>query len=97
MHLLTDAGREHGDAGREHPERATERDRRVSLEIADVDRLGVGDVVERGIAETLERTGREPARQDDVELPGRRRLGAHGAILPTHARPGRESRRITSR
>ena len=61
MHVVADARRQHGDAGREHPERAAERDRRVALEITDVDRLVGRDVVEGGVAEALERPGREPA------------------------------------
>ncbi len=83
VHLVADARRQHGDARREHAERPPERDRRVAVEVADVDQLRVRDVVEGGVAEPLERPGREPAGKLDLELTGRRRVGAHASIVPT--------------
>ena len=86
-----DARRQHGDARREHPERPAERDRRVALEIADVDLLGDRDVVERGVPEAFERAGGEPAGQGELELPGRRCVGAHAPIVPTGGARRREA------
>ena len=75
MHLIAAPGRQHGDAGREHPERTPERDRRVARQLADVEGLGVRDVVE------LRAAGQACARrQRDVELL-RQRWHGHVAIL----------------
>jgi hypothetical protein len=56
VHLLADPRRQHRDSGREHPERTAKGDRRVAVEIADVDLVRGRDVVEGRVAEALERT-----------------------------------------
>ena len=95
VHLLADPGRQHRDTGREHPERPPEGERRVVVEVADVDLLRGRHVVERRVAEPFERARSRSRGRTSSNSSGGGASRAHAPILTTGGAAQRRSARAT--
>ena len=94
VHLVADARGQDRDAGREHPERAPEGDRRDRCrDRRRRSRSRDRDVVEGGVAEALERAGREPPGSSSSNSRGGGASLLMTSIVPTGGAPRAGPRR----